>query len=269
MRSVGNTRLIACGCHTVSYSSPSKNIHCPSCSCIRHAEGQTSRIHHSAITPVIVSPGHSRVDAAAPGGSLPLQDGHLKQDCGNQRRQARWLAAHAQRYLSTGNDTCPWAMTSTRINPSVWQVLLHGYHFLFTCKPASPHLPEPVGGGIGTRRCPPDPPAARQRQVQPLGTPPLSAGPRACPDRPGRCPEGQLVRTDRHRRRGAVLYHNSFITRSPAQRRHGGRSGWPPGGRAGEDRERTQQRASRPKGYHLELQLRSRQKATGQRKRKC
>jgi len=131
MRAVGHTRLIALDA-TWYFSSQSKNIHCPNCSCIRHAEGQTTHFH-SAITPVIVSPGHRQVVPLRPEFITP-QDGQLKQDC-EINAAKRWLAAHAARY-STGNDTVLGDDLYAH-QPFCRQVLLHGYHFLFTCKPAS------------------------------------------------------------------------------------------------------------------------------------
>ncbi len=100
MRAVKHTRLIALDA-TWYFSSQSQNIHCPNCSCIRHTEGQITHFH-SAITPVIVSPGHSQVVPLCPEFITP-QDGQLKQDC-EINAAKRWLAAHAQHY-STGNDT--------------------------------------------------------------------------------------------------------------------------------------------------------------------
>jgi len=127
MRAGQNTRLIALDA-TWYFSSQSKNIHCENCSCIRHAEGQTTH-YHSAITPVIVSPGHAQV--------VP-QDGQAKQDC-EINAAKRWLAAHAGRY-STGNDTLLGDDIYAH-QPFCRQALLHHFHFLFTCKPSShPHL---------------------------------------------------------------------------------------------------------------------------------
>ena len=135
MRAVQNTRLIALDA-TWYFSSPSKNIHCPNCSCITHADGRTTHFH-SAITPVIVSPGHAQVVPLRPEFIVP-QDGHAKQDC-EIAAAKRWLAAHATRY-STGNDTLLGDDLYAH-QPFCRQVLLHGFHFLFTCKPAShPHL---------------------------------------------------------------------------------------------------------------------------------
>ena len=135
MRAVLNTRLIALDA-TWYFSSQSKNIHCPNCSCITHADGRVTHFH-SAITPVIVSPGHAQVVPLRPEFITP-QDGHAKQDC-EIAAAKRWLAAHAARY-STGNDTLLGDDLYAH-QPFCRQVLLHGFHFLFTCRPAShPHL---------------------------------------------------------------------------------------------------------------------------------
>ena len=131
MRAVGRTRLIALDA-TWYYSSQSKNIHCPNCSCIRHNDGPVTHFH-SAITPVIVSPGHGQVVPLRPEFIIP-QDGQLKQDC-EINAAKRWLAAHAERY-STGNETLLGDDLYAH-QPFCRQALLHGFHFLFTCKPAS------------------------------------------------------------------------------------------------------------------------------------
>lgn len=131
MRAVGGTRLTALDA-TWYFSSQSKTIHCPNCSCIRHAEGQLTHFH-SAITPVIVSPGHAQVVPLRPEFILP-QDGQVKQDC-EINAAKRWLAAQAERY-STGNDTLLGDDLYAH-QPFCRQVLLHGFHFIFTCKPAS------------------------------------------------------------------------------------------------------------------------------------
>jgi hypothetical protein len=131
MRAVNNTRLIALDA-TWYFSSQSENICCPNCSRIEHADGKTTHFH-SAITPVIVSPGHSQVVPLRPEFITP-QDGQVKQDC-EINAAKRWLAAHAARY-ATGNDTLLGDDLYAH-QPFCRQVLLHGFHFLFTCKPAS------------------------------------------------------------------------------------------------------------------------------------
>jgi len=131
MRAVGHTRLIALDA-TWYFSSQSKNIHCPNCSCIRHTEGQITHFH-SAITPVLVSPRHTQVVPLRPEFITP-QDGQVKQDC-EINAAKRWLAFSAERY-STGNDTLLGDDLYAH-QPFCRQVLLHHFHFLFTCKPAS------------------------------------------------------------------------------------------------------------------------------------
>ena len=131
MRAVGNTRLIAQDA-TWYFSSQSQNIHCPNCSCLRHTEG-TSTHFHSAITPVLVSPGHAQVVPLRPEFITP-QDGQAKQDC-EINAAKRWLAAHAERY-APGNDTVLGDDLYAH-QPFCRQVRLHNFPFLFTCKPAS------------------------------------------------------------------------------------------------------------------------------------
>lgn len=131
MRAVKDTRLIALD-GTWYFSSQSKNIHCQHCSCVEHADGATTHFH-SAITPVIVSPGHSQVVPLRPEFIVP-QDGQVKQDC-EINAAKRWLTAHAARY-ATGNDTLLGDDLYAH-QPFCRQALLHGFHFLFTCKPAS------------------------------------------------------------------------------------------------------------------------------------
>jgi hypothetical protein len=141
MRAVKDTRLIALDA-TWYFSSQSQNIHCPHCSCLRHTEGTPTHFH-SAITPVIVSPGHAQVVPLRPEFIVP-QDGQVKQDC-EINAAKRWLSAHAARY-STGHDTLLGDDLYAH-QPFCRQVLLHGFHFLFTCKPAShAHLSSWVEG---------------------------------------------------------------------------------------------------------------------------
>ena len=131
MRAVGNTRLIALDA-TWYFSSRSRNIHCPCCSSMEHANGRTTHFH-SAITPVVVSPGHARVIPLRPEFITP-QDGRVKQDC-EINAAKRWLEANSVRYR-TGNDTLLGDDLYAH-QPFCRQALLHGFHFLFTCKPDS------------------------------------------------------------------------------------------------------------------------------------
>ena len=86
---------------------------------------------------MIVSPAHAQVVPLRPEFITP-QDGSVKQDC-EINAAKRWLAAHAARY-TTGNDTLLGDDLYAH-QPFCRQALLHGFHFLFTCKPSShPHL---------------------------------------------------------------------------------------------------------------------------------
>lgn len=131
MRAIDNARLIALD-GTWYFSSQSRNIHCPNCSCIRHANGTTTHFH-SALTPVIVSPGHSQVVSLRPEFITP-QDGHEKQDC-EINAAKRWLGAHAQHYGSDNSTLLGDDLYAHQ--PFCRQVLLHGFHFFFNCKPSS------------------------------------------------------------------------------------------------------------------------------------
>jgi len=110
----------------------SQKIHCPCCSHLEHKSGQIT-YYHSAVTPVIVAPGQSEVIALRPQFITP-QDGHTKQDC-EIAASKRWLEQNATRYLCgpvtlLGDDLYAH-------QPFCRRALLHGFHFLFTCKPES------------------------------------------------------------------------------------------------------------------------------------
>jgi len=244
MRAVGGTRLIALDA-TWYFSSQSKNVHCPSCSCLRHAEGQITHFH-SAITPVIVSPGHAQVVSLRPEFIIP-QDGQVKQDC-EINAAKRWLAAHAERY-STGNDTLLGDDLYAH-QPFCRQVLLHGFHFLFTCKPAShPHLTRWVEAlepgrdlhslklrvkGKGNRW--------EQHQYRWAQGVPLTEGEDAL--KVNWC---EVTMTDDN---GAVLYRNAFITDGPISARNV--AGLVVAGRARWKIENENNNVLKTKGYHLE-----------------
>jgi len=113
------------------YHSSSK-IHCPCCSTLEHPNGAIT-YYHSAVTPVIVAPGQSEVIALRPEFVTP-QDGHTKQDC-ELAAAKRWLEDHSARYRCgavtlLGDDLYAH-------QPFCRRTLLHGFHFLFTCKPQS------------------------------------------------------------------------------------------------------------------------------------
>ena len=84
-----------------SSSQPWTPFSCACCSCLKHANGETTYFH-SAVTPVIVAPDQSEVIALRPEFITP-QDGHTKQDC-ELAAAKRWLERNTARYLS-GNVT--------------------------------------------------------------------------------------------------------------------------------------------------------------------
>lgn len=128
-RSVGGTQLIAID---GTWYHSSGTIHCDNCSTKQHKDG-TITYSHSAITPVIVAPGRKQAIALRPEFILP-QDGDEKQDC-EIKAAKRWLAGNGGFY-STGNDTLLGDDLYAH-QPFCRQVLLHGYHFIFVCKPTS------------------------------------------------------------------------------------------------------------------------------------
>ena len=206
MRAVKGTRLIALDA-TWYFSSQSKNIHCPHCSRMEHASGKTTHFH-SAITPVIVSPGHSQVVSLPPEFITP-QDGQLKQDC-EINAAKRWLATHGARH-SPGNSTLLGDDLYAH-QPFCRQALLHGFHFLFTCKPLShTYLSQWVGAlepgsGLHTLRLRVKGKGNRWEDhlYRWASGVPLTEGADAL--KVNWC---EVTVTDAG---GAVLYHNSFIT---------------------------------------------------------
>lgn len=131
MRALHQTQLIALD-GTWYFSSQSENIHCPNCSSRSHANGKTTH-YHSALTPVIVSPGHSQVVPLRPEFITP-QDGHRKQDCEIVAAK-RWLEKHGGFYA--GANATLLGDDLFAHEPFCRRALLYGFHFLFTCKPAS------------------------------------------------------------------------------------------------------------------------------------
>ena len=244
MRAVGQTRLIALDA-TWYYSSQSKDIHCPNCSCQRHADGRTTHFH-SAITPVIVSPGQGQVVPLRPEFILP-QDGQVKQDC-EINAAKRWLATHAERY-ATGNDTLLGDDLYAH-QPFCRQVLLHGFHFLFTCKPSShAHLNGWVEGlepGRGRHtlkeRVKGQSNHWEHHQYRWANGVPLTDSEDAL--KVNWC---ELTVTDEQ---GQVLYRNSFITDWPVNA--GNVAGLVAAGRARWKIENENNNVLKTKGYHLE-----------------
>jgi hypothetical protein len=110
----------------------SQKVHCPCCSHLEHKNGEIT-YYHSAVTPVIVAPGQSEVIALRPEFITP-QDGHTKQDC-EIAASKRWLEQNATRYLC--GPTTLLGDDLYAHQPFCRRALLHGFHFLFTCKPES------------------------------------------------------------------------------------------------------------------------------------
>jgi hypothetical protein len=110
----------------------SQKIHCPNCSCLEHQSGDKT-FYHSAVTPVLVAPGHPHAIPLRPEFITP-QDGHTKQDC-EIAASKRWLEKNAAQYVSLqaillGDDLYAH-------QPFCRRALLHGFDFLFVCKPDS------------------------------------------------------------------------------------------------------------------------------------
>lgn len=110
----------------------SKTLHCPHCLTRPLSNGPTL-YYHSAITPVIVCPGHPEVIALPPEYSM-RQDGETKQDC-EQEAGKRWISKHAQamaphQVTLLGDD-----LYSKQ--PFCALALHQGFHFILTCKPDS------------------------------------------------------------------------------------------------------------------------------------
>ncbi len=109
----------------------STKIHCKRCT-VKVRNG-TEYYAHTAITPVLVAPGESRVIALEPEFIQP-QDGAEKQDC-ERNASKRWLARNASRLAQhavtlLGDDLyCN--------QPFCEQVLDQGLNFILTCKPDS------------------------------------------------------------------------------------------------------------------------------------
>jgi hypothetical protein len=130
---VHHTRLIALD-GTWYFSS--ENIHCSHCSSLEHKDG-TRTYYHSAVTPVVVAPGHPQAIPLRPEFITP-PDGQTKQDC-EINAAKRWLDKNGAFYQQ-GNATLLGDDLYAH-QPFCRRVLLYGYHFIFVCKPDShPYL---------------------------------------------------------------------------------------------------------------------------------
>jgi hypothetical protein len=110
----------------------SKAIHCQNCLARQLSNGQLL-YYHTAITPVVVCPGHSEVIALPPEYIMP-QDGHDKQDC-EQAAGKRWLMQH-------GATLAPHHVTLLGDDlyskePFCSLALEQGFNFILVCKPDS------------------------------------------------------------------------------------------------------------------------------------
>jgi hypothetical protein len=110
----------------------SQKIHCPNCSCLEHKSGDKT-YYHSAVTPVLVAPGREQAIPLRPEFITP-QDGHTKQDC-EIAAAKRWLEKNATQYAALeaillGDDIYAH-------QPFCRRAVLHGFDFLFVCKPDS------------------------------------------------------------------------------------------------------------------------------------
>ncbi len=110
----------------------SKTLHCQNCLTRRLSNGQTL-YYHSAITPVVVCPGHSQVISLAPEYIMP-QDGHDKQDC-EQAAGKRWINQYAATLVPHQVTLLGDDLYSKQ--PLCSLALHHGFNFIFVCKPDS------------------------------------------------------------------------------------------------------------------------------------
>lgn len=110
----------------------SDKIHCDRCSSRTHKNGKVSYFH-SAILPVIVTPGKSDVIALAPEFITP-QDGAEKQDC-EINAAKRWLAKTTS--LFEGQSITLLGDDLYSRQPICEDILSNQMNFIFTCLPDS------------------------------------------------------------------------------------------------------------------------------------
>ena len=114
----------------VTYFSSSK-LHCAQCS-QRHHAGRTL-YSHTALTPVLVQPGQSKVVALVPEFVTP-QDGSAKQDCELNAAQ-RWLQRHGARWAEFGAVVLGDDLYCHE--PFCRALRAQGLDFVLVCKPDS------------------------------------------------------------------------------------------------------------------------------------
>ena len=110
----------------------SHKIHCQNCNTKEHQNGTIS-YSHSAITPVFVAPGQSKVISLPPEFITP-QDGHNKQDCENAAAK-RWITQYAPVYGDLGITILGDDLYCRQ--PLCSLILDHNLHFILVCKPDS------------------------------------------------------------------------------------------------------------------------------------
>lgn len=115
-----------------TYFFSSDKIHCQNCSTKEHKNGTTT-YSHSAITPVFVAPGQSKVISLPPEFITP-QDGHNKQDCENAAAK-RWITEYAPVYGHLGITILGDDLYSRQ--PICTLILDNKLHFILVCKPNS------------------------------------------------------------------------------------------------------------------------------------
>lgn len=110
----------------------SQALHCQNCLTRQLSNGHTL-YYHTAITPVIVCPGHAQVIALAPEYIMP-QDGHDKQDC-EQAAGKRWITQHAATLVPHHVTLLGDDLYSKE--PFCSLALQQGFNFILVCKPDS------------------------------------------------------------------------------------------------------------------------------------
>ena len=114
-----------------TYYFSSQTIHCDNCTVHRH--GEQRHYYHSAVTPVLVTPGKNRVYPVEPEFILP-QDGSEKQDC-ERNAAKRWVERCGSRFA-------PWQATILTDDlhchqPFCTVLLENELNFILVCKPDS------------------------------------------------------------------------------------------------------------------------------------
>lgn len=110
----------------------SETVHCEHCNRQEHRNGSTT-YYHSAITPVVVTPGSNQVLSLEPE-FIQAQDGATKQDCENAAAK-RWLTGAELYYAKRGITILG---DDLYCNEPMCRLLLeHEYNFILTCKYSS------------------------------------------------------------------------------------------------------------------------------------